>query len=279
MLLPLLLTQTPLLLGFLHLTLVPPHNLSSTVEAQQQSPSEASQPPYLANTPIPPSSHEPSNNNNPQQSLPQINPPEPQSQLTHTMTTRAKNNICKLITKKNLHTQLTKGDALEPTTLTQALKDHKWRPTMFKEYDSLVKNNTWALVPPDSNQNLVGCNCIFRTKGKLDGSVDRFKARLVAKGFHQRPRIDYQETFSPVVKPTIVRIVLSIVVSRGWSLRQLDVSNAFLQGHLLENEYMSQPLGFVDQENPFHVWKHRKAICGLKQAPRVWYHELQTFLL
>ena len=62
---------------------------------------------------------------------------------------------------------------------------------MFKEYDALVKNNTWALVPPDSNQNLVGCNWIFRTKGKLDGSVDRFKARLVTKRFHQRPRIDY----------------------------------------------------------------------------------------
>ena len=144
------------------------------------------------------------------------------------MTTRAKNNIRKPITKMNFHTQLTKRDHHEPTTLTQALKDHKWRRAMSKEYDALVKNGTWALVPQDNSQNLVGYKWIFRTKCKPDGSIDRFKARLVAKGFHQRPGIDYQDTFSLVVKPNTVRIVLTIAVSRGWSLRQLDVNNAFL---------------------------------------------------
>ncbi|XXG68216.1 hypothetical protein AAC387_Pa06g1354 [Persea americana] len=179
----------------------------------------------------------------------------------------------------NLHTQLTKGDDHEPTTLTQALKDHKWRRAMSEEYDALVKNGTWALVPQDNSQNLVGCKWVFRTKRKSDGSVDRFKARMVAKGFHQHPGIDYHETFSPVVKPTTVRIVLSIAVSRGWTLRQLDVNNAFLQGHLSENVYMSQPPGFVDNDNPSYVSKLHKAIYGLKQAPRAWYHELRTFLL
>ena len=148
------------------------------------------------------------------------------------MTTRAKNNIHKPITKLNLHTQLITSDDPEPTTLTQALKNDKWRLAMSEEYDALVKNGTWALVPPDRRQNLVRCKWVYRTKLKSDGSIDRYKARLVAKGFHQRPGIDYQDTFSPVVKPTTVRIVLSIAVSRGWSLRQLDVNNAFLQGHL-----------------------------------------------
>ena len=124
---------------------------------------------------------------------------------------------------------------------------------MSEEYDALVRNGTWELVPPEDITNLVGCKQIFRIKRNSDGSIDRYKALLVAKGFHHRPGVDYHETFSLVVKPTTVRLMLSIAISNGWSLCQLDVNNAFLQGRRSENVFMAQPPGFVDFDHPSYV--------------------------
>jgi hypothetical protein len=95
------------------------------------------------------------------------------------------------------------------------------------EYDALMKNKTWHLVPPQKGRNVIDCKWVYKIKRKVDGSLDRYKARLVAKGFKQRFGIDYEDTFSPVVKSATIRIILSIAVSRGWSLRQLDIQNAF----------------------------------------------------
>ena len=119
---------------------------------------------------------------------------------------------------------------------------------------------------------------MYKIKRNSDGTIDRCKARLVAKGFKQRYGIDYQDTFSPVVKAATIRLVLSIVVSRGWSLRQLDVQNAFLHGVLEEEVYMRQPPGFVDNTKPQHVCRLDKALYGLKQAPRAWYSRLNSKL-
>jgi len=86
---------------------------------------------------------------------------------------------------------------------------------MSDEFNALLHNGTWDLVPPSSSTNLVGCKWVFRIKRNSDGAVDRYKARLVAKGFHQQPSIDYKETFSPVIKPTTIRIVLSLAVTNN----------------------------------------------------------------
>lgn len=127
--------------------------------------------------------------------------------------------------------------------------------------------------------NLVGCKWVYRIKYNSDGSIERYKACLVAQGFHQQPGIDYHETFSPVVRPTTVRLVLSLAVSFSWSIRQLNVKNAFLHGVLNEEIFMKQPPGFTHPDYPHHVCKLTKAIYGLKQAPRAWFHRFSTFLL
>lgn len=111
----------------------------------------------------------------------------------------------------------------------------------------------WELEYVTNVANVVGCKWIFMIKRKPDGTVDRYKERLVAKGFNQRPGIDYQETFSPVVKPAIIRTVLSISVSRNWKIRQIDVNNAFLQGTLEDEVSTTQPPGFIDKDNPHGV--------------------------
>jgi hypothetical protein len=94
---------------------------------------------------------------------------------------------------------------------------------MDDEYVALMRNKTWRLVSPQPGHNVIDCKWVFKVKHKADGSVDRHKACLVAKGFKQRLGIDYDDTFSYVVKSATIRLILSLAVSRGWTLQQLDV--------------------------------------------------------
>ncbi|XP_014490623.1 uncharacterized protein LOC106753333 [Vigna radiata var. radiata] len=158
-----------------------------------------------------------------------------------------------------------------PKGFKSAAKHPGWLDAMHKELLALHSNNTWDLVPHPSNTNIVGAKWVFRTKYLSDGSIDKLKVRLVAQGFTQTPGLDYDHTFSPIVKAANVRVILTLAVMNNWPLHQLDVNNAFLNGHLTHPVYMEQPPGFVDPRYPNHVCRLRKALYGLKQAPLAWF--------
>lgn len=99
--------------------------------------------------------------------------------------------------------------------MEEALGHPGWLAAMKEEYLALIKNNTWSLVSLPSNKTLISCKWAFRVKKHADGSVQKLKTRLVAKGFHQRQGFDFTNTFSPVVKPTTIRSIFSITVSKG----------------------------------------------------------------
>lgn len=193
----------------------------------------------------------------------------------HSMRTRGKAGIAQPVDRLNLHAVPVSP---LPRSVRDALSDPNWRSAMQAEFDALIANDTWSLVPRPPGVNVVTGKWIFRHKLHADGSLDRYKARWVLRGFTQRPGLDYDETFSPVVKPATVRVILSLALSQDWPIHQLDVKNAFLHGTLAETVYCVQPTGFVDSSGPGLVCRLNKSLYGLKQAPRAWHHRFASYL-
>ena len=109
--------------------------------------------------------------------------------------------------------------------------------------------------------------------------IVRNKARLVAQGFNQEERIDYEETFAPVVRLESIQMLFAFACHKGFTIFQMDVKSAFLNEYILEEVYVEQPPGFQYHKYPEHVFKLKKALYGLKQAPRAWYDRLSKFLI
>ncbi|GKD04394.1 putative RNA-directed DNA polymerase [Tanacetum coccineum] len=166
----------------------------------------------------------------------------------------------------------------EPSSFEEASKDVNWINAMNNEMQALYENGTWELVDLPIGRKAIGSKWVYRIKYMSSGEIERYKARVVAKGYNQKEGIDYEETFSPVVKMSTVRCLIDLAVQRDWKLFQMDVNNAFLYGDLSEDVYMLPPPGFFDKDDK-RVCKLKRSLYGLKQAPRQWNHKLYETLI
>ncbi|GJS63189.1 retrovirus-related pol polyprotein from transposon TNT 1-94 [Tanacetum coccineum] len=158
------------------------------------------------------------------------------------------------------------GNPIKEILFKLNLPDHKSILTNLK----VVTNLSVGRKP-------IGGKWVYKIKYQFNGEVDRFKARYVAKDFNQKEGIDYEETFSSVVKIVTVRCILSVALFNSWPVYQLDVNNAFLYGDLVEDVYMSLPEGYFSKDDK-RVCKLVKSLYGLKQASRKWNEKLTSIL-
>lgn len=167
----------------------------------------------------------------------------------------------------------------EPESVNDALasEDHaKWKMAMQEEMQAHAQNGTWTLAQLPTGRKAIKAKWVFKVKNDGDDKPQRYKARLVAKGYAQKAGIDYDETFSPVVRHNTIRFLVALAAEKQMKIFQMDAITAFLQGELTEEIFMEQPEAFNDGTN--RVCRLNKAVYGLKQAGRVWNKKLDGFL-
>ncbi|GJV34885.1 retrovirus-related pol polyprotein from transposon TNT 1-94 [Tanacetum coccineum] len=169
--------------------------------------------------------------------------------------------------------------SIEPANVAEALKDVDWVSAMQDELDQFARLKVWRLVPRPEGKTIIKTKWIFKNKKDESSLVIRNKARLVAVGYCQQEGIDYDETFAPVARIEAIRLFLAYAAHKDFTVFQMDVKTAFLNGILKEEVYVGQPPGFVSKQYPDHVYALDKALYGLKQAPRAWYDVLSKFLV
>ncbi|KAI3685126.1 hypothetical protein L6452_34360 [Arctium lappa] len=160
-----------------------------------------------------------------------------------------------------------------------AMKDSSWIEAMQEELLQFKLQDVWNLVDLPKGHRAIGTNWIFRNKKGERGIVIRNKARLVAQGYTQEEGIDYEEVFAPVARVEAIRLFLAYASFMQFKVYQMDVKSAFLYGTIDEEVYVCQPLGFENPSYPDRVYKLKKALYSLHQAPRAWYDTLSTYLL
>ncbi|GKB80926.1 retrovirus-related pol polyprotein from transposon TNT 1-94 [Tanacetum coccineum] len=158
--------------------------------------------------------------------------------------------------------------SVEPKNFKQEMTEPSWIDAMQEEINEFERLEVWELVPCLDKVFLIKLKWIYKVK------IDEF-----GRVFKQEEGIDFEESFAPVARIEAIHIFVANAAHKNMTIYQMDVKTAFLNDELKEEVYVSQPEGFVDQNNPSHVYKLKKAFYGLKQAPRAWYHMMPSFFI
>jgi hypothetical protein len=167
----------------------------------------------------------------------------------------------------------------KPSCHEEATGQQVWQDAMAEEYQSILNNDVWDIVPRPEGKFVVTSTRIYKIKHTADGSVEKYKATFVARGFSQIEGIDYEETVAPIARYTSICNIIALVASMGWKLHQMVVMTTFLNGDIDEEVYIEKPKGFVIHDEKTHVCRLKKAQYGLKQAPHAWYEKLDGLLM
>ncbi|GJW06674.1 retrovirus-related pol polyprotein from transposon TNT 1-94 [Tanacetum coccineum] len=168
---------------------------------------------------------------------------------------------------------------IKPKNIKEAMADHSWNESMQEELNQFERLQVWELVPRPEGKNIIALKWLWKNKCDAKNIVVRNKTCLVAKGYRHEEGIDFEESFAPVARLEAVRMFIAYAAHKNITIFQMDVKTAFLNGPLKEEVYVSQPEGFIDLEFPYHIYKLKKALYSLKQAPRAWYDKLSSFLI
>jgi Reverse transcriptase (RNA-dependent DNA polymerase)/Chromo (CHRromatin Organisation MOdifier) domain len=171
---------------------------------------------------------------------------------------------------------------MDPVNMEDALSRpdrDKWIEAMHDEIESLKNNETWELVKRPEDREVIDTKWVFHIKHNIDGTVERRKGRFVVRGFTQIPGVDYNETYSPVISYTGLRMLMALAIQYGLRIHQMDVKSAYLHGEIDTEIFIEQPHLFEERSHADWVYKLKKGLYGLKQAGRIWHQTLQKYLL
>jgi hypothetical protein len=167
----------------------------------------------------------------------------------------------------------------EPSSYEEEAYQQVWKDVMTQEYQSIMKNDVWEIVMRPEGKSMVTSKWIYKIKNATDGSIDKYKVRFLARGFSQKQGVDYEETFTPISRYTSIKTIISLASVMGCILHHMDVKSAFLNRVIEEEFFIEKTQCFVIHWKESHVFILKKALYGLKHAPRAWYFKIDGYLM